>query len=94
MEKQNNEQKTNYKNKKEKNNITESIVSSLSPATRHVYFITISKKRKVTDIEKKSGLHPRTVRKALKQLLDLKLVIRVHDLYDTRSHFYVKAGAL
>ena len=67
-----------------------SLIETLSPATRKVYSIMV-KKRKAKYIEKKSGLRPRTIRKALKQLIDLKLIIKIPDLYDTRSVFYIKS---
>ena len=67
---------------------TQVMVLSLNKSVQEV-FSTISDKRiKVKDIEKRTRYSPRTVRHALRTLLDLGLIIQVPDLGDLRSHYY------
>ena len=64
------------------------MVLALNKSVQEV-FNTISDKRiKVKDIEKKTHYSPRTVRHALRTLLDLDLIIQIPDLGDLRSHYY------
>jgi DNA-binding MarR family transcriptional regulator len=64
------------------------MVQALNKSVQEV-FNTISDKRvKVRDIEKRTKYSPRTVRHALRTLLDLGLITQIPDLSDLRSHFY------
>ena len=64
------------------------MVLALNKSVQEV-FNTISDKRiKVKDIEKRTRYSPRTVRHALRTLLDLGLIVQIPDLGDLRSHFY------
>ena len=64
------------------------MVLALNKSVQEV-FNTISDKRiKVKDIEKKTHYSPRTVRHALRTLLDLDLIIQIPDHGDLRRHYY------
>lgn len=71
--------------------IKNDIITSLSPAAQSVYSVTMTKKRKISYIEKKTKLSPRAVRKAISHLMALELIYRIQDLQDLRSCFYIKA---
>ena len=63
-------------------------VAALSPAVQDVYQILRNKKLKAVDIKRKTKYSARTIRSALKILLDLHLIYRSTDLKDLRSNFY------
>ena len=71
----------------------EVMIQALNRSVQNVYYIIQHKKLKVDQIHKKSRLAPRTVRQALKRLIDLQLIHRIPDLTDLRSHWYITAGA-
>ncbi len=64
------------------------MVLALNKSVQEVFNTISDKKVKVKDIEKRTRYSPRTVRHALRTLLDLGLIIQVPDLDDLRSHFY------
>lgn len=61
---------------------------SLNKSVQEIYQSISGKKMKVKELEKKSRYSPRTVRHALRTLLDMKLIIQIPDLTDLRSHYY------
>lgn len=61
---------------------------SLNKSVQEIYQSISGKKMKVKELEKKSRYSPRTVRHALRTLLDMKLIILIPDLTDLRSHYY------
>lgn len=63
-------------------------VAALSPAVQDVYQILRTRKLKAIEIQRKTKYSPRTIRSALKTLLDLHLIYRRTDLNDLRSNFY------
>lgn len=65
------------------------MVLALNKSVQEVFNTISDKKVKVKDIEKRTRYSPRTVRHALRTLLDLGLIIQVPDLDDLRSHFYI-----
>ena len=64
------------------------MVLALNKSVQEVFNTISDKKIKVKDIEKRTRYSPRTVRHALRTLLDLGLIIQIPDLGDLRSHFY------
>lgn len=64
------------------------MVTALNKSVQEVFNTISDKQIKVKDIEKKTQYSPRTVRHALRTLLDLGLIIQIPDLGDLRSHFY------
>lgn len=64
------------------------MVLALKKSVQEVFNTITDKKIKVKDIEKKTRYSPRTVRHALRTLLDLGLIIQIPDLGDLRSHYY------
>ena len=79
-------------NMKSQTKIDENVVFAMNESARDVYMALRMKKLKVSQIEKKTKLAPRTVRQAIKKLRDLKLVKQVPDLSDFRSHYYAMAN--
>lgn len=66
----------------------QNMVLALNKSVQEVFNTMSDKRIKVKEIEKKTRYSPRTVRHALRTLLDLGLIIQVPDLGDLRSHFY------
>lgn len=64
------------------------MVMALNKSVQEVFNTISDKKIKVKDIEKKTRYSPRTVRHALRTLLDLGLITQIPDLGDLRSHYY------
>ena len=69
------------------------VVFALNESAKDVYMILRFKKLKVTDIERKTKYSPRTIRQAIRKLLDLRLITQIPDMSDFRSHYYVSAAA-
>ena len=65
-----------------------SMILALNKSVQEVFNTISDKKIKVREIEKRTKYSPRTVRHALRTLLDLGLIIQIPDLGDLRSHFY------
>ena len=66
-----------------------SMVLALNKSVQEVFSTISDKKIKVRDIEKRTKYSPRTVRHALRTLLDLGLILQIPDLGDLRSHYYI-----
>ena len=64
------------------------MVRSLNKSVQEIYRTISGNKIKVKEIEKKTTYSPRTVRHALRTLLDLDLIMQIPDLADLRSHYY------
>ena len=64
------------------------MIQALNRSAKNVYHVIQHRTLKVDQIQRKSRLAPRTVRQALKKLTELKLIKKIPDLYDLRSHFY------
>ena len=64
------------------------MLQSLNESVQEIYVTISGKSIKVKDIEKKSSYSPRTVRHALRTLLDMQLIVQIPDLTDLRSHYY------
>ena len=69
------------------------VVFALNESANDVYMILRFKKLKVTDIERKTKYSPRTIRQAIRKLLDLQLITQIPDMSDFRSHYYSAAAA-
>ena len=67
-------------------------VAALSPAVQEVYFILKNKPMKTNDIQRKTKYSPRTIRSAIRTLLDHKLITQRIDLADLRSNYYQISG--
>ena len=63
-------------------------VAALSPAVQEVYFILRNKPMKANAIQRKTKYSPRTIRSAIRTLLDRKLITQRIDLADLRSNYY------
>ena len=63
-------------------------IHTLNSSVQVIYQAISENSIKVKDIENRTEYSPRTVRLALQILLDLKLIIKVPDLADLRSHYY------
>ena len=64
------------------------MVLALNKSVQDVFNTISDKKIKIKDIEKCTNYSSRTVRNALRTLLDLGLITQIPDLRDLRSHFY------
>ena len=64
------------------------MLQSLNKSVQDIYSTISGKMIKVKEIERKSSYSPRTVRHALRTLLDMKLIVQIPDLTDLRSHYY------
>ena len=70
------------------------IVSVMPPSVQKVYrTLQAGKRMHVGDIESKTKYSPRTVRQALRQLKNAKLITQIPDMYDMRRHYYMANGA-
>ena len=67
------------------------MVQSLNRSVQDNYNTITGSRVKVKEIERKTTYSPRTVRHALRTLLDMDLIIQIPDLTDLRSHFYESA---
>lgn len=67
------------------------MVQSLNRSVQEIYNTIAGSRIKVKDIEKRTTYSPRTVRHALRTLLDMDLIIQIPDLSDLRSHYYESA---
>ena len=73
-------------NKKTK--VDEIVVFALNESAKDVYMVLRYKPLKVGQIERKTKWSPRTIRQAIRKLLDLELIKQVPDLTDFRSHYF------
>jgi DNA-binding MarR family transcriptional regulator len=69
------------------------VVFALNESARDVYMILRFRKLKVNDIERKTKYSPRTIRQAIRKLLDLRLIHQIPDMSDFRSHYYSASEA-
>ena len=70
------------------------LVGVMAPSVQKVFSTLQSGKRMhVGEIEAKTRYSPRTVRQALRQLKDAKLVSQIPDMYDMRRTWYAAVGA-
>ena len=66
------------------------LVGVMPPSVQKVYRTLRSGKRMyVGDIELKTRYSPRTVRQALRQLRNARLITQVPDMMDMRRHYYM-----
>jgi len=72
--------------------VNDVVVFALNESAKDVYMILRFKKLKVTDIERKTKYSPRTIRQAIRKLLDLHLITQIPDLSDFRSHYYAASA--
>jgi DNA-binding MarR family transcriptional regulator len=61
---------------------------SLIGVEKKIYDVLSKKKCKPSELVSITSLSPRSVRHALKKLLDKELIQKTPDLYDLRSYFY------
>ena len=73
--------------------VDEVVVFALNESAKDVYMILRFKKLKVSQIERKTKYSPRTIRQAIRKLLDLNLIHQIPDMSDFRSHYYAAAAA-
>ena len=64
------------------------MIQSLNKSVQEIYKTITGNRIKVKDIEKRTTYSPRTVRHALRTLLDMDLIMQIPDLSDLRSHYY------
>ncbi len=69
------------------------VVFALNESARDVYMILRFRNLKVNDIERKTKYSPRTIRQAIRKLLDLRLIHQIPDMSDFRSHYYSASPA-
>ncbi len=66
------------------------LVGVMPPSVQKVYRTLRSGKRMhVGDIELKTRYSPRTVRQALRQLKNARLITQIPDMMDMRRHYYM-----
>ncbi|MHA2297474.1 MAG: MarR family transcriptional regulator [Candidatus Hodarchaeales archaeon] len=69
--------------------IVKKTIDNLSPSAQMVYkALQLNEKMHVGDIESITPLSSRTIRYALRQLTDVRLIIQVPDMMDIRRHYY------
>ena len=68
------------------------IIYALNESAKNVYLVLKKRQLKVDEIQTKTKLAPRTIRQAVSKLLKLRLIRKVPDLHDMRSHYYVAAA--
>jgi DNA-binding MarR family transcriptional regulator len=69
------------------------LVGVMSPSVQKVFAtLETTDKMYVGDIEARTRYSSRTVRQALRQLLNADLIVRVPDMYDMRRHYYRIVG--
>ena len=64
------------------------MIQSLNKSVQEIYKTISGNSIKVREIEKRTTYSPRTVRHALRTLLDMNLISQIPDLTDLRSHYY------
>jgi DNA-binding MarR family transcriptional regulator len=69
------------------------IIFALNESAKDVFMTLRFKKLKVGDIERKTKYSPRTIRQAIRKLLDLNLITQIPDLSDFRSHYYAASAS-
>ena len=70
------------------------LVTVMPPSVQKVYrTLQAGKRMHVGEIESKTNYSPRTVRQALRQLKDARLITQIPDMMDMRRHYYKVAGA-
>lgn len=63
-------------------------IGALSPSAREIFYLLRYKKLTPSQIQRKTTYSPRTVRFALRKLLDLRLVEKIPNLKDLRRISY------
>jgi DNA-binding MarR family transcriptional regulator len=63
-------------------------VASLNRSTKDVYYLLKRKSYRASEIQRKTNYSARTIRTALRQLLEMNLVVRIPNLADMRSSYY------
>ena len=63
-------------------------IAALNRSTKDVYSLIKRKIYRVSDLQKKTNYSARTVRTALRQLMELNLIERIPNLTDMRSCYY------
>ena len=70
------------------------LVGVMPPSVQKVYrALQGGKRMHVGEIESKTNYSPRTVRQALRQLRNARLITKIPDMYDMRRHYYIAVGA-
>ena len=69
------------------------LVGVMPPSVQKVYrTLQNGKRMHVGDIESRTRYSPRTVRQALRQLKNARLITQIPDMMDMRRHYYVVAS--
>ena len=63
-------------------------VASLNRSTKDVYFLLKRRNFRSSELQRKTNYSARTVRTALRQLLEMDLIERIPNLSDMRSCYY------
>ena len=63
-------------------------VAALNRSTKDVYFLLKRRNFRASELQRKTNYSARTVRTALRQLLELNLIERIPNLLDMRSCYY------
>ena len=63
-------------------------VAALNRSTKDVYFLLKRRKFRSSELQRKTNYSARTVRTALRQLLEMNLIERIPNLSDMRSCYY------
>lgn len=63
-------------------------ISALAPSVKEVYYTIRFKRLRAQDIQRKTNYSARTIRSAIRQLLDMHLISRIPNLNDLRCCFY------
>lgn len=70
------------------------LVTVMPPSVQKVFSTLQNGKRMhVGEIESKTKYSPRTVRQALRQLKNAKLIVQIPDMMDMRRHYYSAVSA-
>ena len=64
------------------------MIPALNQSIQDVYYAILNRKLKVHDIAKKTRYSTRTVRYAIKTLINLNVIVQIPDTKDLRSHYY------
>jgi DNA-binding transcriptional regulator GbsR (MarR family) len=74
--------------------LSKKLVTVMPPSVQKVYrTLQAGKRMHVGEIESKTQYSPRTVRQALRQLKNAKLISKIPDMMDMRRHYYMVASA-
>lgn len=69
-------------------------IAALNRSTQEVFYLLRNKTLKANDIQQRTTYSSRTIRSALRTLLDLNLVKKIPNLQDLRSCYYTTVTPL